>query len=101
MAAAVHIEVRDLRMAYGDLLIQEHLSFPVYQGDIFVIMGGSGCGKSTLLKHMIGLYEPSAGDILFSGASFFGADSQAQLNLRRSWGITYQSGGLFSAMTIA
>ena len=101
MTAAVHIEVRDLRMAYGDLLIQEHLSFPVYQGDIFVIMGGSGCGKSTLLKHMIGLYEPSAGDILFSGASFFGADSPQQLNLRRSWGITYQSGGLFSAMTLA
>ena len=100
MGAAVHIEVRDLKMAYGSLLIQEHLSFPVYRGDIFVIMGGSGCGKSTLLKHMIGLYEPVAGDILFNGASFFGADSEQQLNLRRSWGITYQTGGLFSAMTL-
>ncbi len=100
MGAAVHIEVRDLKMSYGSLLIQEHLSFPVYRGDIFVIMGGSGCGKSTLLKHMIGLYEPVAGDILFNGASFFGADSEQQLNLRRSWGITYQTGGLFSAMTL-
>ena len=50
-----HIEVRDLKLAYGDFLIQQNLNFTVHHGDIFVIMGGSGCGKSTLLKSMIGL----------------------------------------------
>jgi phospholipid/cholesterol/gamma-HCH transport system ATP-binding protein len=96
-----HIHVEDLTMAYGSLLIQEHLTFDVNRGDVFVIMGGSGCGKSTLLKHMIGLFPPAAGDILYDGISFQAADEQAQFEMRRSWGITYQSGGLFSAMTLA
>jgi len=97
----VHIEVRDLTMAYGSLVIQRELKFNIYRGDIFVIMGGSGCGKSTLLKHMLGLIPPSKGDILYSGKSFTGASAEEQERMRQGWGITYQSGGLFSAMTLA
>ena len=96
----VHIEVRELTMAFGSNVIQRALSFPVYRGDIFVIMGGSGCGKSTLLKHMLGLLEPAAGEILYTGTSFTHASSEVRDAMRRSWGITYQSGGLFSAMTL-
>lgn len=96
-----HIEVRDLTMAYGDFVIQRDLSFDVRRGDIFVIMGGSGCGKSTLLKHMLGLIRPAAGDIAFSGKSFFKASSAEQDAMRQRWGITYQTGGMFSAMTLA
>nr|WP_116364982.1 ATP-binding cassette domain-containing protein [Parahaliea mediterranea] len=87
-------------MAYGARLIQRDLNFDVNRGDIFVIMGGSGCGKSTLLKHMLGLIQPAAGDILFNGQSFTRANPAARDAMRRSWGITYQSGGLFSAMTV-
>jgi len=97
----VHIHVDSLTMAYGSKLIQKDLDFDVYRGDVFVIMGGSGCGKSTLLKHMIGLFPPASGDILFSGKSFLKASSEEQFRMRRSWGITYQTGGLFSAMTLA
>lgn len=97
----VHIEVRGLTMRYGSRLIQRDLNFPIYRGDVFVIMGGSGCGKSTLLKHMIGLQEPAAGEILINGENFFTADAQRQLEMRRQWGITYQKGGLFSDMTLA
>jgi phospholipid/cholesterol/gamma-HCH transport system ATP-binding protein len=97
----VHIEVRGVTMAYGDRVIQRDLSFPIYRGDVFVIMGGSGCGKSTLLKHMIGLDRPAAGDILINGESFFGATPERQLAMRRQWGITYQQGGLFSDLTLA
>ena len=97
----VHIEVRDLTMAYGSFVIQRDLTFDINRGDIFVIMGGSGCGKSTLLKHMLGLIVPSAGDILYNGSSFTGASASEQEAMRQSWGITYQSGGLFSAMTLA
>ncbi len=96
-----HIEVRDLTMAYGDRVIQRDLGFDINRGDIFVIMGGSGCGKSTLLKHLLGLVEPAAGDILYNGRSFVNADDAQRDAMRRSWGITYQSGGLFSAMTLA
>ena len=97
----VHIHIEGLRMAYGSNLIQDNLTFDIYRGDVFVIMGGSGCGKSTLLKHMIGLYPPAAGDITYEGVSFQQADIEAQFQMRRNWGITYQTGGLFSAMTLA
>ena len=96
-----HIEVRGLTMHYGARVIQRDLDFTVNRGDVFVIMGGSGCGKSTLLKHMIGLYEPAAGEILYGGASFQRADDEERDRMRRGWGITYQGGGLFSAMTLA
>ena len=99
--AEVHVEVRELTMAYGSFVIQRDLNFNIYRGDIFVIMGGSGCGKSTLLKHMLGLIPPSAGDILYSGNSFIRAGDREREAMRQRWGITYQSGGLFSAMTLA
>ncbi len=97
----VHIHIDQLTMAYGSNLIQKDLDFDVYRGDVFVIMGGSGCGKSTLLKHMIGLYPPARGEILYDGKSFNRASEQEQFEMRRGWGITYQTGGLFSAMTLA
>ena len=96
-----HIEVRNLTMAYGPSVIQRDLDFDINRGDIFVIMGGSGCGKSTLLKHMLGLIQPASGDILYGGKSFSAASPKEQEAMRQRWGITYQSGGLFSAMTLA
>mgnify|MGYP001821639666 FL=1 len=96
-----HISVNNLTMAYGSRIIQNGLEFDINRGDIFVIMGGSGCGKSTLLKHMLGLLSPAAGDILYDGQSFFNTSEEQQDAMRRRWGITYQSGGLFSAMTLA
>jgi phospholipid/cholesterol/gamma-HCH transport system ATP-binding protein len=100
-SAPTHIEVSDLTMAYGSRVIQRDLNFSINKGDIFIIMGGSGCGKSTLLKHMIGLYQPAEGDILFNGTSFFHSESKTQQAMRKSWGVTYQSGALFSSMTLA
>lgn len=97
----VAIDVQQLTMRYGSLLVQQNLNFQVNRGDIFVIMGGSGCGKSTLLKHMIGLYQPAAGQILYDGQNFFAADSAQQKQLLRNWGVTYQDGALFSDKTLA
>jgi len=95
------IRVENLTMAYGRRLIQKDVSFDVHAGDIFVIMGGSGCGKSSLLKHLLGLLEPAAGTISYGDQPFTGAPAEARQALRRHWGITYQSGGLISAMTLA
>ncbi len=95
-----HIEIRDLTMAYGSFVIQRDLNFNINRGDIFVIMGGSGCGKSTLLKHMLGLITPKQGDVLYNGESFVNGSAAKQGEMRKRWGITYQSGGLFSAMTL-
>ena len=101
MTTEAHITVSDVTMAYGPLVIQRNLNFDINRGDIFVIMGGSGCGKSTLLKHMLGLIEPAAGDILYSGKSFTHAQDLVKEKMRQRWGITYQSGGLFSAMDLS
>ncbi|MFT7286337.1 MAG: phospholipid/cholesterol/gamma-HCH transport system ATP-binding protein [Halieaceae bacterium] len=95
------ISVRDLTMAYGPRVIQQEVSFDVRRGDIFVIMGGSGCGKSSLLKHMLGLLEPASGEIFYGDMNFTAATHSQRQQLRRRWGITYQSGGLISAMTLA
>jgi len=95
------IQVRDLIARYGDETILEGVSFDVYEGEIFVILGGSGCGKSTLLKHLIGLIRPSSGQILIDGEDLALADSHAYQRLLRKIGILYQSGALFGSMTLA
>ena len=95
------IEVRDLTMAFGDFVVMRDLNFIVRRGDIFVVMGGSGCGKSTLLRHMIGLLEPARGEILYEGKSFTRASTEERQRMLRRFGVTYQSGALWSSMTLA
>lgn len=96
-----HIRVDNLTMAYGDFLIQKDLQFTVNHGDIFIIMGGSGCGKSTLLKIMIGLKSPAIGEVFYHGDPFWEASESHREDLKRGFGILFQSGALFSSMTLA
>lgn len=96
-----HIVVQDLTMSYGEEIIQQDLNFTVRHGDIFIIMGGSGCGKSTLLRHMIGLHRPTRGDILFEGKSLWQAAPREQEEIKRGFGVLFQSGALWSSLTIA
>src|SRR5215467_15330402 len=96
-----HITVRNLDMAYGTFVIQHDLNFTIRRGDIFIIMGGSGCGKSTLLKHLVGLKAPARGEVLFGKENFWKAEPQEQERLMHRFGILYQSGALWSSMTLA
>jgi phospholipid/cholesterol/gamma-HCH transport system ATP-binding protein len=82
-------------------VIQRDLNFTINRQDIFIIMGGSGCGKSTLLRHMVGLKEPAQGQVLYGGTSFWEAEPRQQACLMRNFGILYQSGALWSSMTLA
>ncbi|HEY4912146.1 MAG TPA: ATP-binding cassette domain-containing protein [Methylomirabilota bacterium] len=100
-SAQPRIRVVDLTMAYGDFVIQRDLNFDVARGEIFIIMGGSGCGKSTLLRHLIGLIRPAKGDVFFDGESFWGADDEQRQLMVRRFGVLYQSGALWSSMTLA
>ena len=95
------ITVRDLDMRYGERVIQRDLNFTVRAGEIFVIMGGSGCGKSTLLRHLIGLVHPARGDVLYDGESFWTAEPEAREGIMRRFGVLYQSGALWSSLTLA
>jgi phospholipid/cholesterol/gamma-HCH transport system ATP-binding protein len=95
------ISVRGLTMAFGSFVVMKDLSFDVKEKDIFIIMGGSGCGKSTLLRHMIGLKEPKKGEVFYNGESFTAADPAERLAFIRRFGVMYQSGALWSSMTLA
>src|SRR5215470_426494 len=101
MSPAAHeiIEVRDLTIGYGDRRVLERINFQVRRGEVFAILGVSGSGKSTLLKHLIGLYEPVAGDVLISGESLVKAEGEERLRILRKFGVLYQSGALFGSLT--
>ena len=96
-----HIIARDITIAYGDFVVQRDLNFTVNRGDVFIIMGGSGCGKSTLLKVMIGLKEPARGDIYYEGVPFWASGDDEQEAMKRKFGTLFQSGALWSSMTLA
>jgi phospholipid/cholesterol/gamma-HCH transport system ATP-binding protein len=96
-----HIVVQDLTMAYGSFVIQRDLTFTIQRGDIFIIMGGSGCGKSTLLRHLIGLQAPARGDVLYNGQSLWMAEPDERDRMMRRFGVLYQSGALWSSLTLA
>ena len=94
------IEVEGLECRYGERVVLEKVSFTVKSGEILFIIGGSGCGKSTLLRHMIGLQAPAAGTVRFAGRDFTHATAQEFQTLLRSFGVLYQSGALWSSMTV-
>jgi phospholipid/cholesterol/gamma-HCH transport system ATP-binding protein len=96
-----HVTVDDLTMAYGDFLIQRDLNFTIRRGDIFIIMGGSGCGKSTLLRHLIGLKAPARGRVLFDGISYWESPPAEQERIKQGFGMSFQSGALWSSLTLA
>jgi phospholipid/cholesterol/gamma-HCH transport system ATP-binding protein len=95
------IAVRDLTMGFGSYVLARELSFEVRRGEVFIIMGGSGSGKSTLLRHFLGLQEPLAGEILYYGERFTSADEDDRTRMLRRCGTLFQSGALWSSMTLA
>jgi phospholipid/cholesterol/gamma-HCH transport system ATP-binding protein len=96
-----HIEVKDLTMAYGDFVLMRDLSFTISRGDVFIIMGGSGCGKSTMMTILIGLKSPAKGKVFYEDVDFWESDRQTRLRIIRRAGVMYQSGALWSSMTLA
>ncbi|MGE5518137.1 MAG: ABC transporter ATP-binding protein [Bacteroidota bacterium] len=100
MNAEISIEVRNLQTYYGHRHILKNVSLQVRAGEIFVIMGGSGSGKTTLLNHLLGLLRPSAGTIHVLGRDINALDPVARQDLRTHMGVAFQSGALFSSMSV-
>src|SRR5262245_24281268 len=99
--AKPHIRVRNLTMAFGSFVLMRDLNFAINHSDVFIIMGGSGCGKSTLLRHLIGLNEPARGEICYEDQTFTTGDPEQSRELVRRMGVLFQSGALWSSMTLA
>lgn len=96
-----HIVVSGVTVGYGKRVIQSNLDFTIHRGDIFIIMGGSGCGKSTVMRSLIGLVAPQAGKVTIDGTSLWDLDEDAREQFVRRFGALYQSGALWSSMTLA
>jgi phospholipid/cholesterol/gamma-HCH transport system ATP-binding protein len=95
------IEVKGLRTQFGDHVVHENLDLSVRRGEVLGIVGGSGTGKSVLLRSILGLNKPAAGRIRVFGLDLDAlSDDERRLQERR-WGVLFQQGALFSALTVA
>ena len=94
------ISVKNLRVAYGDYVLFDDINFSVNEKDVFIIMGASGCGKSSMLRVLTGLVTPVKGEVLIDGKDFSKADTLEKTEIMKECGVMYQSGALFSSMTL-
>lgn len=94
------VEVRDLVVAYNDLVVLDRVSMDVRRGETLVILGGSGSGKSTLLRHMIGLESPRSGQILIKGRDITRMSEAEMYSILRKVGVVFQSSALFNSMSV-
>ncbi len=96
-----HITVSNLTMGYGDFILMRDMDFTVCRGDVFAIMGGSGCGKSTLMRILVGLKAPNTGSVRYGDTDFWLLTEAEREQMMQRFGVLYQSGALWSSMTLA
>ena len=89
------LQVRDLAIGYGGVVLLDEIAFDVDRGVVFAILGGSGSGKSTLLRTLIGLQEPIHGSVVFTGIG-----PPAVAMAPPQFGVLFQSSALFGSSTL-
>ena len=95
------IEVRDLKKSFGSQKVLDGVTFKIEPGESVVIIGGSGCGKSVLLKHLIGLIRADSGDVIIDDDHLNTLDERQLLEVRRKFGMLFQSAALFDSLNVA
>jgi phospholipid/cholesterol/gamma-HCH transport system ATP-binding protein len=95
------IRVRQLSLTFGEFVVMRDLDFNIERGSIFFVVGESGAGKSTLLRALIGLMEPARGEIYHREERFLGQSPIERERTLRRFGVLFQGGALFGAMTLA
>lgn len=95
------IEISRLHTRFGTAVVHEDINLTVKRGEIFALAGSSGCGKSTLLREIIQLQRPDSGTIKVFGRDVHSIGDDEVLELRRRWGMMFERGALFSALTVA
>jgi phospholipid/cholesterol/gamma-HCH transport system ATP-binding protein len=94
------VSLRGIHTRFGRNVVHEGLDLDIAQGEIVALVGGSGSGKTTLLRHIIGLTRPAAGAVELFGEALHADGEQARLARRRRFGVLFQHGALFSALTV-
>ena len=94
------IKIKNLVKRFGDRAVLDGIDIAIPEGKITVIMGGSGCGKSTLLRHLIGLHQPTSGEVWVDGRNIAGLDEKGMNEVRKKFGMLFQGSALFNSMTV-
>ena len=94
------VEVQDIVTKFGQKIVHDHVSLSVGEGEIYGLLGGSGSGKSTLLNEMIMLLKPQSGSIKILNKDVINISKEDALFLKHNWGVLFQSGALFSSLSV-
>ncbi|MFC3711784.1 ABC transporter ATP-binding protein [Sphingoaurantiacus capsulatus] len=95
------ISVKGLKNSFGEQVVHDGVDLEVKRGEIIGVVGGSGTGKSVLMRSIIGLQTPIAGEISVFGENALEQTLEEATEMRRQWGVLFQSGALFSGLTVA
>lgn len=96
----VVIDLQKICTRFGTHVVHQDLDLQIIKGEILGIAGGSGSGKSVLLREMIGLQRPTSGSVNVFGKALGKLDSAHALAMRKRWGVMFQRGGLFGALSV-
>ncbi|MGH8620366.1 MAG: ABC transporter ATP-binding protein [Burkholderiales bacterium] len=94
------VEVKGLWTVFGTHIVHRGIDLCVRRGEVMSLVGGSGSGKTTMLRQMLALERPTKGEVLVFGHSLHGEDQDAVRALRNRWGVLFQEGALFSALSV-
>lgn len=94
------IEIKDIYKTFGENEVLRGISAAFEPGKNNLIIGGSGSGKTTLLKCIVGLHEPTKGQVIFNGENFTEMDFEQRVPIRKQIGMLFQNSALFDSMTV-
>lgn len=94
------IEVEGLYTRFGSHVVHEDINLCVHSGEVLTLVGGSGSGKTALMRQMLGLERPTEGEVRIYGLPLHGRDHDKLQYMRNRWGVLFQRGALFSALSV-
>ncbi|AIL32479.1 ABC transporter ATP-binding protein [Basilea psittacipulmonis] len=100
MVRQTMIAVKDLCNSFGPQIVHEHLDFTVYSDEIVGIVGGSGTGKSVLLRTILGLNQPTSGQINLFGQDILTMSQTERMRMSKRIGVLFQQGALYSSLNV-
>ncbi len=95
------IQVRQVVNRFGSQLIHDHIDLTIRRGEVLGLVGGSGSGKSVLMRSMLGLHQPTGGQVEVEGLDITTAPPQEVSRVRYRSGVLFQNGALFSSLSVA
>ena len=94
------IELKNLHKSFEDKEVLKGISTVFESGKTNLIIGQSGSGKTVLIKNIVGLFEPTTGQILYDGRNYVAMNKKEKTMLRREMGMIFQNAALFDSMSV-